>query len=141
MLQQLNPLALFQHTKPVSKKNTPREQLEKLVPFTVGAKKTTIGVADSLIGRWSATRCSETFIEFTPFDLFVYSKNTMLRPALKYSVAETIEDQFQFFLRVGENKIEHYTKLTDNDIKYSGTSTRLGFQETERRLHLYRRCK
>tara|TARA_Y100000588_G_scaffold294493_1_gene314412 strand:- start:2806 stop:3690 length:885 start_codon:yes stop_codon:yes gene_type:complete len=139
--QQISPLTFFQQTKSIGKKNNSSEQLEELSPLTVGATKRTIGVAEPLIGRWSATECSESFIEFTPFDFFIYSRNTMLKPIFKHSIAETIEDEFQFFLRVEENKIEHYTKLTRNNIKYSGTSTRLGFREAERKLHVYRRCR
>ena len=77
---------------------------------------------------------------FTPFDIQFFSKVKDPIPHLKYQVFETTEDDFNFFLKIGDGTILHYLKITEDNISFTGITKREGFVENSENQKVYKRC-
>ena len=137
--QQLSPFNFLKpHTLEVNKKAFQANVLE---PLTIGAVHKSNGVSDDLFGRWTIKSCQQNYIEFAPFDLFIYSRSSSIKPSRRFEINETIEDKFQFFLKLKSGQILHYLKVSPVNMRYAGITDQDGFQENSRENEVYRRCK
>ena len=77
---------------------------------------------------------------FTPFEMQVFSKIKNATPSSKYQVAETIEDDFNFFIKIEPGNILHYLKITSDNIRYAGITKKDGFVANLNNQEIYQRC-
>jgi hypothetical protein len=94
-------------------------------PLTNGQVVRHLGVATALLGRWSPRKCETTYIEFDK-EGYVRSVDGQVSPE-KTLISETLQDEFVFYLRRSPELVEHYRRVTDNDIQLAGATTESGF--------------
>lgn len=140
MFDQLNLLA--DNTDPKLKPRSQQSSIEKKIPnpLTVGKVTKTYGVNEKLFGKWTVDKCLRDYVIFTPFDIQFFSKAKDPIPNLKYQVFETTEDDFNFFLKIGDGTILHYLKITEDNISFTGITRREGFVENSENQKVYKRC-
>ena len=113
--------------------------VEQVEPLTTGQVVRYTGVPPSLHGRWSPRKCDTTFIEFTEDG---YHRTVNGQSSAKIArVLETLEDEFQFYLRRSPTVVEHYRRVTPNDIQLAGATTESGFLESSTKAEIYSRCR
>jgi len=120
-------------------KDTMSEASGTLVePLTTGQVVRYVGVAPALRGRWSPRKCDTTFIEF---DEDGYNRSIDGQAAAdKTAISETLEDDFVFYLRRSPEMVEHFRKVTANDIQLAGATTESGFLGSSGKVEIYSRC-
>ena len=107
-------------------------------PLTTGQVVRYVGVAPALRGRWSPRKCESTFIEF---DEDGYNRSIDGQAAAgKAGISETLEDDFVFYLRRSPEMVEHYRKVTANDIQLAGATTESGYLGSSGKVEIYSRC-
>lgn len=107
-------------------------------PLTTGQVVRYVGVAPALRGRWSPRKCDTTFIEF---DEDGYNRSIDGQAAAdKTAISETLEDDFVFYLRRSPEMVEHFRKVTANDIQLAGATTESGFLGSSGKVEIYSRC-
>jgi len=107
-------------------------------PLTTGQVVRYVGVAPALRGRWSPRKCDTTFIEF---DEKGYNRSIDGQAAAeKTAISETLEDDFVFYLRRSPELVEHFRKVTANDIQLAGATTESGFLGSSGKVEIYSRC-
>lgn len=107
-------------------------------PLTTGQVVRYVGVAPALRGRWSPRKCDTTFIEF---DEDGYNRSIDGQAAAeKTDVSETLEDDFVFYLRRAPDLVEHFRKVTANDIQLAGATTESGYLGSSGKVEIYSRC-
>jgi len=124
--------------KPLSRRPSIEEETTNL--FTVGKVTKTYSVTEKLFGKWTVGTCLSDYLIFTPFDIQFFSKADGAIPSLKYQVLETIEDDFNFFLKIEDGTILHYLKITENNISFTGITKGEGFVKNSEDPKAYRRC-
>ena len=77
---------------------------------------------------------------FTPFEIQIFSKTKSSTPSSKYQVTETIEDDFNFFIKIESDNILHYLKITSENIRYAGITQKDGFVANLNNQEIYQRC-
>lgn len=108
----------------------PAESLA-VAPATSGQVVRYIGVAPRLRGRWSSELCSTSYIEFDNDGYVIVTASSP--PSIEIPISETLEDDYTWFLRRSPNLVEHFQKLSSNDIQKIGDTTRNGFlQDTNK---------
>lgn len=113
--------------------------VEPVEPLTTGQVIRFAGVAPSLLGRWSPRKCDTTFIEFTEEG---YHRTVNGQSSAEMAdVTETLKDEFQFYLRRSPTVVEHYRRITPNDIQLAGVTTESGFLQSSIKAEIYSRCK
>jgi len=111
---------------------------EQVQPLTTGQVVRYSGIAPHLRGRWSPRKCDTTFIEFTEDG---YSRTVDGQASAEAtSISETLEDDFQFYLRQSPGMVEHFKKVTANDIQLAGVTTKSGFLAGGGKVEIYSRC-
>jgi hypothetical protein len=114
------------------------DAMPKVEPLTTGQVVRFAGVAPALHGRWSPRKCETTFIEF---DEDGYNRSIDGQAAAgKTEISETLQDDFVFYLRRSPDLVEHYRKVTDNDIQLAGATTESGFLGSSGKVEIYSRC-
>ena len=114
------------------------EATPQVDPLTTGQVVRYPGVAPALRGRWSPRKCETTFIEF---DEDGYHRSIDGQAAAgKTEISETLEDDFVFYLRRTPEMVEHYRKVTANDIQLAGATTESGFLGSSGKVEIYSRC-
>lgn len=112
-----------------------RSQVE---PLTTGQVVRYAGVAPALRGRWSPKKCESTFIEF---DEDGYNRSINGQAAAeKVEITETLQDDFVYYLRRSPEMVEHFRKVTDNDIQLAGATTESGYLGSSGNVEIYSRC-
>lgn len=107
-------------------------------PLTTGQVIRFVGVAPALRGRWSPGKCDTTFIEF---DEDGYNRSMDGQAAAeKTEISETLQDDFVFYLRRSPQLVEHFRKVTDNDIQLAGATTESGYLGSSGKVEIYSRC-
>lgn len=129
-----DPEAVFEETKMASDAGS----LYLVEPLTTGQVVRYVGVAPALRGRWSPRKCDITYIEFegNGYNQSINGQGA----AEKTKISETLEDDFVFYLRQSAGMVEHYRKVTANDIKLAGTTTEGGFIGSSKKVKIYSRC-
>jgi hypothetical protein len=107
-------------------------------PLTTGQVVRYVGVAPALRGRWSPRKCETTYIAFDE-DGYIRSIDGQAA-AGKTEISETLEDDFVFYLRRSPEMVEHYRKVTANDIQLAGATTESGFLGSSGKVEIYSRC-
>ncbi len=108
-------------------------------PLTTGQVVRYVGVAPALRGRWSPRKCETTYIEFDE-NGYVRSIDGQISAA-KTEISESLEDDFVFYLRRSPELVEHYRKVTANDIQLAGATTESGFLGGSDKAEIYSRCR
>ena len=140
MFDQLSLLSDSSDPKPKPLSRRPSIEKETTNLFTVGTVTKTYGVTEKLFGKWTVGTCLSDYLIFTPFDIQFFSKADGAIPSLKYQVLETIEDDFNFFLKIEDGTILHYLKITENNISFTGITKGEGFVKNSEDPKAYRRC-
>lgn len=140
VFNQLNLLEF--HSTSTSTSNNGQTSLVKELadPITVGKVTKTYGVAEKLFGRWAINSCAHNYLIFTPFEIQLFSKTESTTPSLKYQVAGTTEDDFNFFLKIEQGNVLHYLKITSDNIRYAGMTKKDGFVNNSNNQEVYHRC-
>ena len=60
--------------------------------------------------------------------------------AEKTEISETLQDDFVFYLRRSPQLVEHFRKVTDNDIQLAGATTESGYLGSSGKVEIYSRC-
>ena len=97
------------------------------------------GVDPSLIGRWSPDDCQTTYIEFSASGYRQTAGGVTAAEEIR--ITETQQDEFRYNLRQSPVMVEHFNKITDNDIKHVGTTTARGYHDQSSRMAIYSRCQ
>lgn len=140
LFDQLNFLQLHSDSTSTSNNHQISIGKEAADPITVGKATKTYGVAEKLFGKWAINSCSYNYVIFTPFEIQVFSKIKSATPSSKYQVAETIEDDFNFFIKIEPGNILHYLKITSDNIRYAGITKKDGFVANLNNQEVYQRC-
>jgi hypothetical protein len=107
-------------------------------PLTTGQVVRFVGVAPALRGRWAPGKCDTTFIEF---DEDGYNRSIDGQAAAeKTEISETLQDDFVYYLRRSPELVEHFRKVTDNDIQLAGATTESGYLGSSGKVEIYSRC-
>jgi hypothetical protein len=114
------------------------ESVAQVQPRTTGQVVRYVGIAPALRGRWSPRKCDSTFIEFGE-DGYKRSIDGQ-EAAGETEISETLEDDFVFYLRRSPDMVEHYRKVTANDIQLAGATTESGFLGSSEKVAIYSRC-
>ena len=121
-----------------AKRQPDSHSMPQVEPLTTGQVVRYVGVAPALRGRWSPRKCDTTFIEF---DEDGYHRSIEGQAAAgKAEIIETLEDDFVFYLRRSPQIVEHYRKVTANDIQLAGATTESGFLGSSEKVAIYSRC-
>jgi hypothetical protein len=121
-----------------TKMETNSDAMPLVEPLTTGQVVRYVGVAPALRGRWSPRKCDTTYIEF---DENSYNRSIDGQGAAEQTeISETLEDDFVFYLRRSAEMVEHYRKVTANDIQLAGASTENGFLGNSEKVEIYSRC-
>ena len=114
---------------------SPMPQVE---PLTTGQVVRYAGIAPALRGRWSPRKCEATFIEFGEHS---YHRSIDGQAGAEAAmVSETLEDDFMFYLRRSPEVVEHFRKVTANDIQLAGATTESGYLGSSKKAQIYSRC-
>jgi hypothetical protein len=121
-----------------SAKGSREDTVPRVEPLTTGQVVRYPGVAPALRGRWSPRKCETTFIEF---DEDGYNRSIGGQASAgKTEISETLEDDFVFYLRRSSEMVEHFRKVTANDIQLAGATTEGGFLGSSGKVEIYSRC-
>ncbi|MDG2284873.1 MAG: hypothetical protein P8N43_05010 [Alphaproteobacteria bacterium] len=123
---------------PSSHSTAESESVAQVQPPTSGQVVRYVGIAPALRGRWSPRKCDSTFIEFGE-DGYKRSIDGQ-EAAGETEISETLEDDFVFYLRRSADMVEHYRKVTANDIQLAGATTESGFLGSSEKVAIYSRC-
>lgn len=110
----------------------------KVMPLTTGNVITYKGVAPLLVGRWSPDDCSQNYVEFSDHD-YTVTREGHTSPE-KAAISETMEDDFQYYLRRSPTLVEHLQKLGPNDIQMAGSTGTGGFMASGKTIQILIRC-
>ncbi len=115
---------------------TPTEA--RVEPLTTGQVSVFPGIAPGLVGRWSATDCQTSYLQFDKSD---YRRAIGGQEAAAgVLVTETQEDAYQYYLRRSPGMVEHFEKLGSDAIRMAGVTTQQGFLEAGAQSVLLNRC-
>lgn len=104
-----------------------QEMTDGVMPPSSGNEVRYVGIAPQLVGKWSPLKCDRTFINFQQNGYIVTVDN--VPDENLNEVTETIEDEYHYYLRRSENLIEHFQKLSSNDIQLAGVTSENGFEQ------------
>ncbi|UUX49584.1 hypothetical protein NUH88_19560 [Nisaea acidiphila] len=117
---------------------TPMDAPPAVMPLTTGNVVTYKGIAPSLVGRWSPDNCAENYVVFTD-DGYTVTREGKTSPEI-VEITETMEDDFQFYLRRTPTLVEHLQKLGPNDIQMAGSTGTAGFMPSGNTIQILNRC-
>lgn len=109
-----------------------------VLPLTTGNVIRYRGVAPTLVGRWSPDNCAENYVIFTDTGYTVTREGKTSPETV--DVTETMEDDFQFYLRRSPTLVEHLQKLGPNDIQMAGSTGTGGFMPSGNTIQILNRC-
>ena len=109
-----------------------------VMPLTTGNVVTYRGIAPALIGRWSPDNCAENYVVFTDDGYTVTREGQTSAETVE--VTETLEDDFQYYLRRTPSLVEHLQKLGPNDIQMAGSTGTGGFMPSGNSIQILNRC-
>ncbi len=145
VLDQLNKLGIGTYLSVANKKTglMPKKNNfnnhKPVQPLTTGQIIRHSGVAKPLLGRWSSQNCKTNFLEFIKGG---YKQVAGQKSSARLTIiTETIEDEFQYYIRRSPNLIEHYRKATSNAIQRYGITTENGFLRNTTKAKIFRRCR
>ena len=109
-----------------------------VMPLTTGNVIRYSGIAPTLVGRWSPDNCAENYVIFTGSGYTVTREGKT--SAETVDITETMEDDFQFYLRRSPSLVEHLQKLGPNDIQMAGSTGTGGFMASGNTIQILNRC-
>ena len=109
-----------------------------VMPLTTGNVIRYSGIAPTLVGRWSPDNCAENYVIFTGSGYTVTREGKT--SAETVNITETMEDDFQFYLRRSPTLVEHLQKLGPNDIQMAGSTGTGGFMASGNTIQILNRC-
>lgn len=112
--------------------------MEKVEPLTTGQIVTYAGVPPQLRLRWSTGDCKANYIEFSQNGVVVVTNGTGGKVRM---IQETLEDDYQFYLRLAADHLQHFQKLGPNDLQPAGATTKDGLQTPSGSISILSRCK
>ena len=110
----------------------------RVEPLTTGQVSVFPGIAPGLVGRWSATDCQTSYLQFAKSDYRRAIDGQ--EEAAGVLVTETQEDAYQYYLRRSPGMVEHFEKLGSDAIRMAGVTTQQGFLEAGAGSLLLNRC-
>lgn len=110
----------------------------KVQPLTTGKVKTVQGVAPTLVGKWSPDDCAKNYYEFSETG-YRLTRDGYTSPET-VRISETLEDDFQFYLRRSPILLDHLQKLGPNDIQMAGSTGEAGFIPSGTGIQILKRC-
>lgn len=116
---------------------TPMEA-PSVMPLTTGTVLTYPGIAPALVGRWSPDNCAENYVVFTEGG-YTVTRDGQTSPEI-VEIMETLEDDFQYYLRRSPTLVEHLQKLGPNDIQMAGSTGTAGFMPSGNTIQILNRC-
>jgi len=116
---------------------TPRD-VPLVMPLTTGTVVTYKGVAPALVGRWSPDNCAENYVVFTE-NGYTVTRDGQTSPET-VEITETMEDDFQYYLRRTLSLVEHLQKLGPDDIQMAGSTGTAGFMPSGDSIQILNRC-
>lgn len=109
-----------------------------VMPLTTGNVIRYRGIAPTLIGRWSPDNCEQNYVIFTATGYTVTREGNTSTEIV--DITETLEDDFQFYLRRSPSLVEHLQKLGPNDIQMAGSTGTGGFMASGNTIQILNRC-
>lgn len=109
-----------------------------VMPLTTGNVIRYRGVAPTLVGRWSPNNCTENYVIFSGTG-YTVTREGKTSPEV-VDITETMEDDFQFYLRRSPTLVEHLQKLGPNDIQMAGSTGTGGFMASGNTIQILNRC-
>jgi hypothetical protein len=129
----------FPHASAPGETGMPAPTEEPVVmPLTTGNVINYRGVAPTLVGRWSPDNCIDSYVVFTD-DGYTVTRDGKTSPET-VEVTETMEDDFQYYLRRSPSLVEHLQKLGPNDIQMAGSTGTGGFMPSGNSIQILSRC-
>ncbi|WP_420405520.1 hypothetical protein [Nisaea sp.] len=117
--------------------STPQDE-PVVMPLTTGNVVTYRGIAPTLVGRWSPDNCAENYVVFTDNGYTVTRDGQTSAETVE--ITETLEDDFQYYLRRTPTLVEHLQKLGPNDIQMAGSTGTGGFMPSGNSIQILNRC-
>jgi len=109
-----------------------------VMPLTTGNVIRYRGIAPTLVGRWSPDNCGQNYVIFTDTGYTVTREGNTSPETV--GITETLEDDFQFYLRRSPTLVEHLQKLGPNDIQMAGSTGTGGFMASGNTIQILNRC-
>tara|TARA_E500000318_G_scaffold31581_1_gene31323 strand:- start:4475 stop:5524 length:1050 start_codon:yes stop_codon:yes gene_type:complete len=109
-----------------------------VMPLTTGNVIRYRGIAPTLVGRWSPDNCGQNYVIFTDTGYTVTREGKTSPETV--GITETLEDDFQFYLRRSPTLVEHLQKLGPNDIQMAGSTGTGGFMASGNTIQILNRC-
>ena len=109
-----------------------------VIPLTKGNVIRYPGIAPTLVGRWSPDNCAQNYVVFTEAGYVVTRDRKTSSETV--AITETLEDDFQLYLRRSPTLVEHLQKLSPNDIQMSGSTCTGGFMQSGNTIQILTRC-
>ncbi|WP_193171177.1 hypothetical protein [Nisaea nitritireducens] len=109
-----------------------------VMPLTTGNVIRYRGIAPTLVGRWSPDNCGQNYVIFTDTGYTVTREGKTSPETVE--ITETLEDDFQFYLRRSPTLVEHLQKLGPNDIQMAGSTGTGGFMASGNTIQILNRC-
>ena len=91
-----------------------------------------------LVGRWSPDNCAQNYVVFTETGYMVTRDSKTSSEIV--DITETLEDDFQFYLRRSPTLVEHLQKLSPDDIQMAGSTGKNGFMASGNMNQILNRC-
>lgn len=117
---------------------SPTTQEARVMPLTTGNVVTFKGIAPALVGRWSPDNCEMNYVIFSE-NGYTVTRGGQTSPE-KVEISETLEDDFQYYLRRTPTLVEHLQKLGPNDIQMAGSTGTGGFMASGNTIQILTRC-
>lgn len=130
------PHASMAHGGPEMGSQTADEPV--VMPLTTGSVIRYRGIAPTLVGRWSPDNCGQNYVIFTDAGYTVTREGKTSPETV--DITETLEDDFQFYLRRSPTLVEHLQKLGPNDIQMAGSTGTGGFMASGNTIQILNRC-
>ena len=109
-----------------------------VIPLTKGNVIRYPGIAPTLVGRWSPDNCAQNYVVFTEAGYVVTRDRKTSSETV--AITETLEDDFQLYLRRSPTLVEHLQKLSPNDIQMAGSTGTGGFMPSGNTIQILTRC-
>ncbi len=109
-----------------------------VMPLTTGNVIRYGGIAPTLVGRWSPDNCEQNYVIFTDTGYTVTREGKTSPETV--DITESLEDDFQFYLRRSPTLVEHLQKLGPNDIQMAGSTGTGGFMASGNTIQILNRC-
>lgn len=121
-----------------SKMDSEMTEEPAVMPLTTGNVIRYRGIAPTLVGRWSPDNCGQNYVIFTDTG-YTVTRDGKTSPET-VDITETLEDDFQFYLRRSPTLVEHLQKLGPNDIQMAGSTGTGGFMASGNTIQILNRC-